>query len=77
MRLLSERLATMITLVRLLPSVDEHVCGEMTSHGKGLTADFACVWLLACVHQLVPAQNRLISERLAANITLIWLRSRV
>ena len=76
-RLVSERLATMITLMRLLPSVDEHVCGEMISLRKGLTADFAFVWRLACVHQLVPAQNRSISERLATNITLIWLHSRV
>ena len=43
--------------MRLLTSVEEHVCGEMTSLGKGLTADFACVRLLARMEQLVPAQS--------------------
>ena len=53
----SERLATMITLMRLLPSVDKHVLRENTTQREFLTADFARVRLLACVEQLVPVPS--------------------
>ena len=51
--LMSERLVALITLMWLLASVDEQVCGEITSPSEGLAADSACVWVLASVEEHV------------------------
>ena len=67
----------MITLMRLLPSVGEHVSGEITSLREGFTADVACVWLLAGMHQHMITQSRLMSKGLATVITLVRLLASV
>ena len=55
--LLGNRIPANVTLEWFHPGVDEHVSGETTSLSEGLAADFAYVWLLACVEQLVIAQT--------------------
>ena len=57
MTLLGKRFATNIALEWFHPRVDEHVLREMTTQRECLTADFACVRLLACVEQLVPVPS--------------------
>ena len=53
--------------------MDTLVYCEITSLSEGLTAVFAHVWLLACMHQYMITQMRLVSEVLTTMITLMRL----